>query len=519
MAPPDIEALTDQLRAMYRTAWQQVLSELLVVQEDPARFRESRRLAEVQRRIETYMTQADQQAANWVNGTFPAIAAGASVVGFTDFTQAMRDAMVVMGQGLFDDLLKATTGVRRSTKAFVRDVVGREAAQSVLTGETALGAAQRARQRLQSTVSAVTYKDGSKVGLDTYTDMALRTTTGIAYNKGLLDGAFGQGIEFFEVFDGPFCGWTSHDDSERASGTIRPREECEGYPLAHPNCRRSFGPRPDVRTKAEAEQAMATNTSAATRQQIEAAAQRQATADAAAQGRARPRRRITDERAIKLANREARLAARSVEHADEVAARVVGVAAPSVAPLTTTLENIAQSLDAEMVGLHHALKDAGSVATEKGLADKIARDLAANPSLRTPALAASKISDVVRFSMEGPAGGYTEMVRAALDELGADGYSVVKFKSFWGNDLYGAGINAQLATPEGQMFELQFHTPESSLAKKASHDPYETLRVLEKRVAAGELTVAEARAIAGPLEEQMRAIFAGLPIPPGAMDL
>jgi hypothetical protein len=484
MAPPDIEALTDQLRAMYRTAWQQVLSELLVVQEDPARFRESRRLAEVQRRIETYMTQADQQAANWVNGTFPAIyAAGASVVGFTDFTQAMRDAMVVMGQGLFDDLLKATTGVRRSTKAFVRDVVGREAAQSVLTGETALGAAQRARQRLQSTVSAVTYKDGSKVGLDTYTDMALRTTTGIAYNKG------------------------------------RPREECEGYPLAHPNCRRSFGPRPDVRTKAEAEQAMATNTSAATRQQIEAAAQRQATADAAAQGRARPRRRITDERAIKLANREARLAARSVEHADEVAARVVGVAAPSVAPLTTTLENIAQSLDAEMVGLHHALKDAGSVATEKGLADKIARDLAANPSLRTPALAASKISDVVRFSMEGPAGGYTEMVRAALDELGADGYSVVKFKSFWGNDLYGAGINAQLATPEGQMFELQFHTPESSLAKKASHDPYETLRVLEKRVAAGELTVAEARAIAGPLEEQMRAIFAGLPIPPGAMDL
>jgi hypothetical protein len=515
MAPPDIEALADQLRAVYRTAWSQVQVELAAIEGDPARFAQAARLAEVQGRIELYMAQADQQAANWVNASFPGIyAAGAQAAGFT---QAMRDAVVVMGQGLYDDLLRATDGVRASTKAFIRDVVGQETSRAVLRGETPAGAALRARRRLQPTVSAVIYKDGSQVGLDTYTDMALRTTTALAYNQGLLDGAFGQGFEWFEVIDGPFCGWSDHDDPDRATGTVRSREECEHYPIAHPNCRRSFFPRPDVTTKDQA-QAISDDAQRANAQAtagIEASAQRQATADLGVP----PAARITDERALRLANREARLAARSVENPDEAAARVVGQAAQVVAPLIAELQGIADSLGADMVGLEHALKQTGSVATESGLADKIARDLAANPALRTPALAATKISDVVRFTMQATDQGYTEMVAGALEQLRTDGYGVVKFKSFWGNDLYGAGINVQLAAPDGQLFELQFHTPESTAAKALSHDPYETVRVLEKRVASGELTVEQARAIAGPLEERIRAIFVGLPIPPGALDL
>ncbi|MFE1230664.1 hypothetical protein [Streptomyces sp. NPDC058745] len=51
---------------------------------------------------------------------------------------------------------------------------------------------------------------------------------------------------WIEVYDGPDCGWTGHDDPDRAHGTLRTVREALVHPLAHPHCRREFFPRPDI---------------------------------------------------------------------------------------------------------------------------------------------------------------------------------------------------------------------------------------------------------------------------------
>jgi hypothetical protein len=44
------------------------------------------------------------------------------------------------------------------------------------------------------------------------------------------------------VFDGDDCGWTAHDDPEKADGKQVTFDEADANPLAHPRCVRSFAP-------------------------------------------------------------------------------------------------------------------------------------------------------------------------------------------------------------------------------------------------------------------------------------
>lgn len=46
------------------------------------------------------------------------------------------------------------------------------------------------------------------------------------------------GVTHVDVLDGPGCGWTRHDDPDKAHGTRRPIGEALAHPIAHPNCRR-----------------------------------------------------------------------------------------------------------------------------------------------------------------------------------------------------------------------------------------------------------------------------------------
>lgn len=55
------------------------------------------------------------------------------------------------------------------------------------------------------------------------------------------------------------CGWTQHDDDDLAHGSIRSAEEAAHYVIAHPRCRRSFGPRPDVTTERDRAEAQPFN--------------------------------------------------------------------------------------------------------------------------------------------------------------------------------------------------------------------------------------------------------------------
>lgn len=69
------------------------------------------------------------------------------------------------------------------------------------------------------------------------------TETGNAYNLAATEGYRESGlVERVQVYDGPDCGWTEHDDPDLADGSTRTLEEAEEYPLSHPHCQRAFGP-------------------------------------------------------------------------------------------------------------------------------------------------------------------------------------------------------------------------------------------------------------------------------------
>ena len=70
--------------------------------------------------------------------------------------------------------------------------------------------------------------------------------------------------------------------------------------------------------------------------------------------------------------------------------------------------------------------------------------------------------------------GYWDMKRAAWRHAS---YRMIYSKNHWRDDPEYKGINTRWVTPEGQLFEVQFHTAESYHAKQeVTHGSYERLR-------------------------------------------
>jgi len=68
------------------------------------------------------------------------------------------------------------------------------------------------------------------------------TESANAYNQSAVAAYREANVEMVEVYDGPDCGWTEHDDPDLADGSTRTLDEAEEYPEAHPHCQRAFGP-------------------------------------------------------------------------------------------------------------------------------------------------------------------------------------------------------------------------------------------------------------------------------------
>lgn len=193
----------------------------------------------------------------------PVYEQGVSVVGPMTWTAQHVTALTNLARDTYNDFLARSEAAGRTSRAFaqaVRDAAGKEIPKTAAGGRTALDAAKRLEDRLisQYGITAVTYRDGSRVSVRTYTRMAARTKSAVAYNAGTLNELHAQKQSHVEVFDGPDCGWTAHDDPDGADGSIRTLAAASANPVAHPNCRRAFGPRPDIATDREAANARPT---------------------------------------------------------------------------------------------------------------------------------------------------------------------------------------------------------------------------------------------------------------------
>jgi hypothetical protein len=171
-------------------------------------------------------------------------------------------------------------------KTFIRKSAKLRALRATIDDTAQRQAAALAKDLADNGIAAITYRNGARHGLGEYAEMAIRTKTGVAYNDGTINFAVENGTLYFEVFDGPGCGWIAHSDPAQALGRIVTAAEAQSHPLSHPNCRRGFGPRPDLRSAADARKARGSVSPSQTRAQAaQDAARRQAQARRAARRR------------------------------------------------------------------------------------------------------------------------------------------------------------------------------------------------------------------------------------------
>ena len=258
--PAEVRAIRDELAQLYRDAQAAIDARLAAIADEGARRAVlRRRLTELAREVDRLVADLDRQATTWLARRYPLVYQAGGDQAATDsgipfqWAQTHIDAVTELARDAHGDLLAATTFMRRDAKTLIRAASRAATRASVVEGDTARQAARDlARTLTERGVKAVRYSNGARVGIGDYAEMVVRTKTAQAFNAGTLNHLDAAGVQFVEVFDGPSCGWTSHDDSDLANGTIRTVDEARATPIAHPNCARSFGGRPDLASRRQA---------------------------------------------------------------------------------------------------------------------------------------------------------------------------------------------------------------------------------------------------------------------------
>lgn len=263
LVPESQQEVAARLAAALGRAWDDVdarYQRVLQSANDLRRDEALATLAELRLAVESFQARVAVEGAQYATYDIPVqYALGAQTAdrfGPFAWTQPHMEAAQALAADGYGDLLRRSEEAGRTERRFARAV--REAFQddTVLAAVgrmTAQQVGRRLAERLeQEGLRVATYSDGSHRDMRTYTEMAVRTKTGVAHNAGALNRYAEVGIRYVEVFDGGACGWTSHQDARKLAGKVLPVEEAFARPLSHPNCTRAFGARPDVTSPEQA---------------------------------------------------------------------------------------------------------------------------------------------------------------------------------------------------------------------------------------------------------------------------
>lgn len=306
LTPSDPREIAAALSAVLGDAWDRIEREYQLVLASVDLGRNDLVLAqldEFKAAVTEFQRVVDVQARAFAQSSLPALyATGAQAsdprATFV-WTQSDIDALTSLASDSYGDFLRRSQDAGRTSEQFaaaVRDAAKKELPQLAAGRSTSTQAATALRNRLEQEhgISAAVYADGSLHSMREYTQMAALTKGAVAYNFGALNRVSASGAKFVEVFDGPDCGWTTHDDPDTANGTVRSLQAAFAFPISHPRCVRSFGGRPDILNAdmaAAAKSSIPEETQAANR---EAEAARHADAAARATVPVRPRQAARD---------------------------------------------------------------------------------------------------------------------------------------------------------------------------------------------------------------------------------
>ena len=156
--------------------------------------------------------------------------------------------------------------------------------------------------------------------------------------------------------------------------------------------------------------------------------------------------------------------------------------------------------DCDLVGLEFRLKG------EERFKEKVSDELRGKPH-RSIAEISERMPDAVRYTFQLDASRYVSGYWNLHQRLELSGSELLMSRNYWENTYY-KGVNTRWLSPDGQVFEVQFHTPESYQTKQLTHTAYERLR-----------TDAALGAERPELRAFQRDVSAHIPVPGGATEI
>lgn len=158
----------------------------------------------------------------------------------------------------------------------------------------------------------------------------------------------------------------------------------------------------------------------------------------------------------------------------------------------------------ELYGYKYRLK------AEAGISEKIERYIADEGLSREDA--AKEIKDANRYTIHYPEDALGPNAQRILDSIAADPNTAkMNVKNTWPPEMNRAykGINVNVWTKDGMVYEIQFHTPNSQAVKDKMHALYEDQRT---KTVAGSPEWQK-------YEDEMKGMAATLPMPTGAAEV
>jgi hypothetical protein len=155
------------------------------------------------------------------------------------WTDRHRAAVTAASAQYYADLTGRIQEALRRARAFLRAAQDMARSDAARFDITAL--------RDAHPLGTVVYANNARHPVDSWARAAITwqavTTANTAAARTALDEL---GTEWVEIRDGASCGWTSHDDPDRADRTLRTVQDALAHPTAHPHCQRELLPRLDL---------------------------------------------------------------------------------------------------------------------------------------------------------------------------------------------------------------------------------------------------------------------------------
>ncbi|MFJ9799828.1 hypothetical protein [Streptomyces sp. NPDC101145] len=156
------------------------------------------------------------------------------------WTPSHQGAITTLSAQFYADLTARLTETVRRAEAFLRTALTTIRAR--LTRAAAADFSP-ARLRRDHPLDTVIYAGQHRHPVDAWARAALAWQAVTTANTGAIVTAAEQlACTHVEIRDGAGCGWTSHQDPDKADGTLRTIDDALAHPLAHPNCVREIRP-------------------------------------------------------------------------------------------------------------------------------------------------------------------------------------------------------------------------------------------------------------------------------------